>query len=217
MPKSPALPPQAPFAPPPPPMSYHQVATQQVGYAFQAPKGYRLKKRRRWPWILLALLVIGGVASAAAKPKTSTTATSPATPQATAPAVAPAAALGVGSTDTTSGLQVTLIAVTDPWVSTNQFEQPSAGNRYVATELSIVNTTASTQSFSTLLGLEVVDSLGQHWNPAFAGFNLPQLDASLAPGAMVRGSQVFDVPTGSTGLSLVVTGSLTATGITFLL
>jgi hypothetical protein len=32
MPKSPTLPTQTPFAPPPPPMSYHRVATQQVGY-----------------------------------------------------------------------------------------------------------------------------------------------------------------------------------------
>lgn len=221
---TPTLPTSGTFAPPqlPPPVAYHQLAPQRIEHTFQPPKGYKLKKRRRWPWVLLAIIIVAGIASAAAKPKDSTPATSsgtpqPATPLIDAPDVATGAPLGIGGTDTTSGFQVTLIAVTDPWVSTSEFEHPSAGNRYVAVELSMVNTTADTQTFSSLLGLEVVDSLGQHWRPTFAGVNLPQVDGTLAPGAMIRGSQVFEVPVASTGLALVVTGSLTATGITFTL
>ena len=63
--------------------------------------------------------------------------------------------------------------------------------------------------------MEIIDSLGQRWNPAFAGFDLPQLGGDVAPGENIRGWQVFEVPADATGLRLKVSGSLTASGIKF--
>lgn len=153
------------------------------------------------------------VASAVAKPKdenSGSNGTSSGKPAGAGPLIA-------GQTDTTAGLEVTLVQSVDPWTSTNQFEQSADGRRFVAVELTMVNTTNESQTFSTMLGLEVVDSLGQHWNLTLAGFDLPQLGGDLAPGATIRGWQVFEVATDSVGLQLVVKGSLTASGITFAL
>lgn len=195
---------------------------QQYVHTFEPPKGYRLKKKRRWPWVVLALLVLLVIAAALSggaedetSQRTSNEATAPAADAAATPAADGQGPLGVGSTDNTSGFDVTLLQVVDTWTSTNQFESPAAGNRFVAVELDMVNTTDAIRPFSTLLGFEVIDSLGQRWNPAFAGFDLPQLDGDVAPGANIRGWQVFEVPVDSTGLRLSVKGSLTASGIEF--
>lgn len=100
-------------------------------------------------------------------------------------------------------------------MSTNQFDRPSPGRRHVAVELNVINTTNEFKTFSTLLGLEVIDSLGQRWNIAFAGIDLPSLDGGVAPGSNIRGWAVFDVPHDSSGLRLSVKGSITASGIAF--
>ena len=123
--------------------------------------------------------------------------------------------LGVGGTGTTSGLQVTLMQVVDPWTSGNAFETPSVGQRFVAVELTITNTTDEMQTFSTLLGLEVRDASGQRWNAGLYGLDLPQLGGDIPPGGLMRGWQVFEVGDGGGALQLVVKGSLTATGTTF--
>jgi hypothetical protein len=195
---------------------------QPIAYTMQPPAGYKLKKKRRWPWVLLvivALVAIGAAIAGTAEEETGTSDATPAAPEdaAATDAVAPdvAAPLTVGGSDTTSGFNVTLLQVVDPWTSNNQFESPDAGNRFVAVELNMVNSTDEIKPFSTLLGLEVIDSLGQRWNPAFAGVDLPQLDGDVAPGQNIRGWQVFEVPADATGLRLKVSGSLTASGIEF--
>jgi hypothetical protein len=193
--------------------------------AYQPPPGYALtrKKKRRWPWIVLAVIVaviVAGVLAGSPEEEAA-----PSAPAADAPANAPAAEpagpapssgpLTVGSTDNTSGFDVTLLQYVDQWQSTNQFESPSAGMRYVAVELNMVNTRDEVQTFSTLLGLELIDSLGQRWNIALAGVDLPKLDGDVAPGSNIRGWQVFEVPADATGLRLKVQGSITASGIEF--
>jgi hypothetical protein len=199
--------------------------------AYQPPPGYALtrKKKRRWPWIVLAVivaLIVAGVLAGSAEEEAAPSAPAADAPAADAPAAdAPAAEpaapappngpLTVGSTDNTSGFDVTLLQFVDPWQSTNQFESPSAGMRFVAVELGMLNTRDEVQTFSSLLGLELIDSLGQRWNPAFAGFDLPQLDGDVAPGSNIRGWQVFEVPADATGLRLKVQGSITASGIEF--
>jgi hypothetical protein len=211
--------------------AYRPVPPAQFAHpgAYHAPTSAApRRKKRRWPWVVLALvaamIVAGAIAGSAveeADPAPATDAPpAEATPAADAPAepAAPApsgAPLMVGSTDNTSGFDVTLLQYVDQWQSTNQFETPSAGMRYVAVELNIVNTHDEVQPFSTLLGLELIDSLGQRWNIALAGSDLPRLDTDVAPGSNVRGWQVFEVPADAAGLRLKVQGSMTASGIEF--
>jgi hypothetical protein len=209
---------QAPGAVPPPPPQFHQSAggaptlaaprmVQQpmvtAPYAhpgaYQPPPGYALtrKKKRRWPWIVLAvvvgLIVLSAVAGSTEEDATPSAPAADA-PTADAPAADPAVPapapssgpLTVGTTGNTSGFDVTLLQYVDQWQPTNQFESPSPGMRYVAVELDMVNTRDEVQGFSTLLGLELIDSLGQRWNIAFAGFDLPQIDGDVAPGSNIQ-------------------------------
>ena len=247
---------QAPGAVPPPPPQFQThaggaptlaaprtaayqpvaAATYAQPGAYQPPPGYTLtrKKKRRWPWIVLAVivaLIVAGALAGGAEEEATPAAPAADAPAADAPAAeapaaeAPAAEtaapapssgpLTVGTTGNTSGFDVTLLQYVDQWQSTNQFETPSPGMRFVAVELDMVNTREEVQPFSTLLGLELIDSLGQRWNVALAGVDLPRLDGDVAPGSNIRGWQVFEVPADATGLRLKVQGSITASGIEF--
>ena len=85
----------------------------------------------------------------------------------------------------------------------------------MAVELNLVNTGDEIQVFSTVMGLEIIDSLGQRWNITLAGLDLPQLGGDVLPRSNPRAWSVFEVPADASGLQLRVTGSLTASGIVF--
>jgi len=183
-------------------------------HTFQPPAGYKLKRKRRWPWVVLVVLILMVIGSAIAgtASKEDAAANGSADNATAAPAAGP---LAVGSTDTTSGFEVTLLQYVDNWTSSNQFEAPADGKRFVAVELNLVNTRPEVQTFSTLLGLEVIDSLGQRWPAGIYGTELPSVGGDIAPGTNIRGWQVFEVPADATGMRLVVKGSLTASGTEF--
>ncbi len=123
--------------------------------------------------------------------------------------------LAVGETDNTSGLDVTLLTVETPF-QLGQFEsEPEAGQRYIGVELSVTNTTDEDQVLSTLVNTELKDSTGQRFNVALVGLERPQIDGTVLPGDTLRGWAVFEVPNESTGLQLIVRGSLTASGVRF--
>jgi hypothetical protein len=180
-------------------------------------------KRRRWTWFLLGLIIGAGSVGALATSDdasedrpVSTASQQPSTPTPDE-TTASTSQRSVGDTDTTSGLAVTLVGFLDPYTSTNPFDVPGEGNRHVAVELSIQNTTDQRQTFSSILGLELVDDLGRGWNIAFAGVDLPGIDFDLEPGEIRRGWAVFDIPIDARGLTLIVKGSLTASGTRFAL
>lgn len=121
----------------------------------------------------------------------------------------------VGQTAHTGGFDVTLHAVTDPFMPTSQFERPQTNNRYVAVEVEATNTGDDTETLSTLLGAEVIDSQNRHWNIAMTGTDLPRLDGQVPPGEARRGWIVFEVAHDATDLQLRIKGNLTATGSLF--
>jgi len=123
----------------------------------------------------------------------------------------------VGEWAHTSGFDVTVHQVQDPYVPTNEFETPQPGHRYVAVEVELRNTSDGMQTFSSLLGAEVTDSMNRPWDIGFAGFDLPQIDGDVPPGGARRGWMVFEVAEDSTELILRIKGSLTATGSLFAL
>lgn len=122
----------------------------------------------------------------------------------------------VGETAHTGVFDVTVHTVVSPWESGNQFEVPQPGHHFVAVEASLVNVDGSElETWSSLLGAEITDSLGRPWDIAFAGYELPTLDGDVGLGMTRRGWVVFEVADDAAGLLLRLSGNLTATGSLF--
>lgn len=123
----------------------------------------------------------------------------------------------VGETGTSSDLEITVNTVEDPWVPSNEFDTPPAGQRYVGVEMTVVNTGDQTATFSTLAGIEVVDEQGQAWDVALTASDQPGIDGDIPAGATRKGWVYLAVGEDATGLQMRVKGSLTAEGALFLL
>jgi hypothetical protein len=123
--------------------------------------------------------------------------------------VAAADVAGVGASAVTGPFEVTLLAVEDPVVASDEFLAPEAGNRFVGVELEVRNTSSEAQSFSSLLSAEVVDDQGQTWSTSlFAVSGRSMIDGDIPAGETRRGWVGFEVPEASTGLRLFVEGEL---------
>jgi hypothetical protein len=103
----------------------------------------------------------------------------------------------------------------DPWTSTNSFETPTAGNRFVQVDTQVRNTKSSQQAWSSLLQFKLLDSANRSYteNPTTA--QPPAPDGQVAGGEALRGFVTFQVPTSATGLVFVAQGSITAAGAKF--
>lgn len=121
----------------------------------------------------------------------------------------------IGDTATTSGLNVTLHEVKDPFETSNPLFGPSDGHRYVSADITLENSGDSRTSFSTVLGLEVKDTDNRVWNVTITADNLSGLDGDLVAGESRRGTAVFEVPVESVIAELWIKGSLTASGAVF--
>lgn len=199
----------------------------------------RIAKLPVWLWIA-GVVVVAAAASTAGKgdPDTTTDGAAVSTVAAPAaageaqptaapaePAAAPATAaapvaatLGVGGTDTTGDFSVTLHGFEDPVVNTDGISEPKPGNKFVAVELTITNTSNEPQPFSTLLAVELLDSQNQQWDVSVFGVSdRSSLDGDVPAGESRRGWIAFETPAASTGFRLQVKGNLTASGITFTL
>lgn len=121
----------------------------------------------------------------------------------------------VGQVAHTGDFDVTVHAVEDPLVPTNEFESASAGNRLVAVEVEVTNTGDERQTISTLMGAELIDSQNRPWNITIAATDRPQLDGEVVPGASRRGWIAFEVANDSEDLKIRIKGNLTAQGSLF--
>jgi hypothetical protein len=172
------------------------------------------KKRHTARWVVMAaVIVVIGAAVASSSNKKSTN-SSPAASNGGTPSAA-AAAHKIGDTATTSGWQVTVYAVADPWTAANQLDTPPVGTRYVQVDFQIRNTKSTQQPFSSLLALKLIDSTNRSYTEAITTAQPGPPDGEVPAGQAVRGFVTFAVPTGTTGLVLQVQGSLTAAGAQF--
>ena len=122
----------------------------------------------------------------------------------------------IGETAHTGEFDVTVHGKQDPYVSSNEFDTPPDGQRFVAVEATVTNTSDEPTGISTLVGTELLDQLDRPWSIALAGLDLPQLDAiTVAPGEARRGWVVFAVPPDATDLRIRIKGNLTANGSVF--
>jgi hypothetical protein len=182
------------------------------------------KKRRRWPWIVSALTVVGIIivvattvtgkkATNAGKTTTgsavlTTSAAAVATtaaPTAASTTAAAAAKAHLGSTiSLKSGagypeqLDVTLVQVQDNAPASNQYSAPDPGKKYYAIQYRLQNTGSQAYYDSPSNGAVVIDSQSQLYPATYAdtaaGPSFPG-SISIPPGGMALGWLTFQVPT----------------------
>lgn len=123
----------------------------------------------------------------------------------------------VGETAKTADLRVTVNTVEDPFVPTNEFDNPPEGQRFVGVEMTIDNAGDESAAFSSFGSVEVVDAENQAWDVAFTTSDQPSIDGDIPAGATRKGWLYLSVGEDATDLQLRVKGSFTANGAVFLL
>jgi hypothetical protein len=129
---------------------------------------------------------------------------------------APAAKYSVGQTATTGPCLVTVFAVQDPYVSSNQLSQPPTGEHLVEVDVQLINPGSNQRAFSSLLGSHLYDSANhQYLEDPNVGVSPGPPDGQIPGGQNLRGFVVFAVPDGMSELRFRVQGSPTAAGAVF--
>lgn len=96
-------------------------------------------------------------------------------------------------------LAVTLTQVVDPAQGSDSFDQPDAGNRFIAVDLALANKSTATISDDANSDLTVVGSDNQDYTADFDTVvgctNFADGEFTLLPGNSVSGCVVFQLPT----------------------
>ncbi|WP_424805108.1 DUF4352 domain-containing protein [Rhodococcus sp. 27YEA15] len=125
---------------------------------------------------------------------------------------APAAAFGVGDVVELGDWRVQVHGVVDPYVSTNDFITPAAGNRYVVVDTEVTNNGSKPSTVSSIMCFELQDSTNKSYNMTITGSSTAGVDGELAPGAARRGELAYEVPEAATGLRLQFKCNLFSSG-----
>lgn len=134
-------------------------------------------------------------------------------PPATAPP--PSTVYKIGDTAKTGDFDVTVYGIKDPQTTTNQFDKPVAGNRFVSVDVQIANKGSQQQTFSSFIGFHLVDSANRQYDLKLTTVEPKAPEGQIPAGGAIRGLAVFEVPEGTTGLRLRVQGNFTASGAFF--
>jgi hypothetical protein len=102
--------------------------------------------------------------------------------------------------------------VQDPLPATNEFDQPTAGDRNVAVDAEVTNNSKSPESVSSIICFTIQDAENKSYNMTIVSGTANPPDGEVAPGASRRGTLVYAVPTTSTGLKLEFKCDLFSTG-----
>lgn len=100
----------------------------------------------------------------------------------------------------------------------DQFNKPSAGNKFLVVDLTIVNKGSSSAEISTLLQMWVKDATGRKYTEDLMATTAAKgttPDGEISPGEKVRGQVGFQVPIKATGLEFVFDASVFGTGKVF--
>ena len=168
---------------------------------------------RRWPVIALLTPVAFMLMAASSCDVQQSTVNQPNSPgggstgSSSAPASQAAAQVAhVGDTLSLTGntdgekLDVTVVKIVDPAPPKDDYNQPSAGTRFVSLELRFKNTGTVTYKDSVLMGASLADAGGHSYNPSLsdsaAGPPIPNAQINVAPGETADGFITFEVPTG---------------------
>jgi hypothetical protein len=136
-------------------------------------------------------------------------------PPATAPA--PSTVYKVGDTAKTGDFEVTVYGFKNSQTTTNQFDKPAAGNRYVSVDVQIANKGSRQETFSSFIGFHLVDSANRQYDLKITTVEPKAPEGQIPAGGAIRGLAVFEVPEDTTGMRLRVQGNFTASGAFFAL
>lgn len=103
-------------------------------------------------------------------------------------------------------------------VQGDQFSKPDEGNKFIAIDLLIVNTSSSSASISSLLQASLKDETGQKYDVdlmASIATKKASPDGELAAGERIRGTVGFQAPQDAKGLQFVFDASLFGIGKVF--
>jgi hypothetical protein len=158
--------------------------------------------------VIIAVIVLGGIAGAAScgSSETNTTSTTQGT---STPKVEEKTEFAVGETIDIDSKQLTVTNVERNYETGNQFSKPESGNEFVLVTVTIQNNSKSDLMYSTF-NFQLQDSNGVKHNEAITALTEGRLNTgTLAPGGKITGKLAYEVPQGDTGLKLVFeSGSL---------
>jgi hypothetical protein len=123
-----------------------------------------------------------------------------------------ASTFAIGDRSELGDLQLVVHGVTDPMVASNDVVVPPAGMRWVAVDTEVLNVADEPVAISSLAQFEIQDATNAAYHVTVTGENLPSIDGEAPPGGGRRGTTVFEVPEAATGLKLVLSGDLLASG-----
>lgn len=123
----------------------------------------------------------------------------------------------VGDTARTGDFEVTVYGFKDPQSTSNQFDKPASGNRFISVDVQVANKGSAQQTFSSVLGFHLVDSANRQYDSKITTVEPRAPDGQIPAGGAIRGMAMFEVPEGTTGLRLRVQGNITASGAFFAL
>ena len=134
----------------------------------------------------LAATIGSGSSSNEATPADSTSASTAAT----------ATSFKVGQAVKLGDFTVKVLSMKDPYKSTNSFDKPAKGTRYIAIDTQVTNTGSEPRTVSSLACFDVADATGQQYTMSLVVGAPKPPDGELAPGKLLRGTLVYEIPTG---------------------
>lgn len=193
-----------------PPSQPYQQPPQ--GYPPQGmPQGYPQmntmpprKKSRKGLWISLAVVlvviiiiaVIASAASGGGSPSTASTNTGSSTTGSTTSSQNTPSSNGSSNSHTVGQP----VPVSDTWTVTvnsvklssgSEFDAPKSGNTFLVVNVTLKNTSSSTQNVSSLDMFSLKDSTGQTYDQDIAA---AAINGNVAAGELLRGNLTFEVP-----------------------
>lgn len=108
--------------------------------------------------------------------------------------------------------QLVVHGITDPYVSSNQFMAPAAGNRIVTVDTEVTNTGDKPAVVSSMVCFELKDSENKTYNMTITDNTEATPDGDVAPGASRRGTIAYEIPESATGLQLQFQCDLLSSG-----
>lgn len=212
-----AVPPNPPTETLPPPPGWVPAQPGSTGWAPPPAAELKSRKKRRWPWVLLAILAVIAVIGIATSGKNKDSATTGSAPAADdAPASAENAA-GIG-TPVRDGKFEFIVESVQPGQSEIGTEPltTKAQGEFVTVTVKVTNTADQAQSFVGSTA-KSHDAAGREFSASTtAAIYLPDsssLYEQINPGNTVTGQIVFDVPAGTTLTSIELHDSMFSDGV----